>query len=120
MNFSRHRFQSIIIFTAVRWNVQFDLSYRDLEQLLQERGVEVDHTSIYRWVRKFSTKVKPEINRYRKYGEKWTVKEEPIQIKNTTQYLYEAIDPQGRTLDFLLSKKKDLKRAERFFEKVID
>ena len=119
MNFSRHRFQSIIIFTAVRWNLQFDLSFRDLEHLLKERGIEVDHTSIYRWVRKFASKIKPELSKYRKYTEKWEVKQEAIQIKDNSQYLYEAVDQNGHTLDFLLSKKKDFKRAERFFSKVL-
>lgn len=121
MNFSRHRFKSIVIFTSVRWNLQFGLSYRDLEELLKERGVDVDHTSIYRWVRKFASKVKPELPKYRKYtGDSWKVKDEAIQVKDEQYYLYEAVDKNGHTLDFLLSKRKDKNKAERFFQKTIE
>lgn len=120
LNFSRHRFQSVIIFTAVRWNLQFDLSYRDLEHLLRERGVDVDHTSIYRWVKKFASKVKSELSRYKYYTGSWSLAEEELHVKETTKYLYQAQDECGLTLDFMLCNKKDKRKAQRFFSQVID
>jgi IS6 family transposase len=96
------------------------LSYRDLEEMMQERGVEVDHSTINRWVLKYAPELDKRIRPHLKLtNDSWRVDETYIKIKGVWKYLYRAVDSQGNTLDFMLSAKRDGKAAVRFFRKVL-
>jgi IS6 family transposase len=102
------------------WTHRYPLSYRNLEEMMAERGVEVDHSTINRWVLKFA----PELNkRLRPHlsetNNSWRVDETYIEIKGEWKYLYHAVDSKGNTLDFMMSAKRDGKAAARFFRKVL-
>jgi transposase-like protein len=110
-----------IILQAVRWYCRYALSYRDIEELMLERGVEVDHTTIYRWVQQYGTEID---RRCRPHllptNDSWRVDETYIRVKGAWKYLYRAVDSVGNTLDFLLTAKRDAKAAERFFWKTLN
>ncbi|HEY9599333.1 MAG TPA: IS6 family transposase [Allocoleopsis sp.] len=109
-----------IILLNVRWYCRYALSYRDLEEMMQERGVEVDHSTINRWVLKYAPELDKRIRPYLKpTNDSWRVDETYIKIKGVWKYLYRAVDSEGNTLDFMLSAKRDSKAAERFFRKVL-
>jgi transposase, IS6 family len=116
----RHFFPEIIL-QAVRWYCRYALSYRDIEELMRERGIEVDHTTIYRWVQQYGTEID---RRCRLHllptNDSWRVDETYIRVKGAWKYLYRAVDSEGNTLDFLLSAKRDAKAAKRFFRKVLN
>lgn len=118
--FKWRHFQAEIILLNVRWYLRYPLSYRHLEEMMRERGLSIDHTTIYRWVVAYS----PEINqRSRKYlrpsNDSWRVDETYIQVKGTWKYLYRAIDSEGQTIDFLLTAKRDASAAKRFLKKAL-
>ena len=109
-----------IILLNVRWYCRYTLSYRDLEEMMQERGVEVDHSTINRWVLKYAPELDKRIRPYLKpTNDSWRTDETYIKIKGEWKYLYRAVDSKGNTLDFLLSAKRDGKAAARFFRKVL-
>jgi len=104
----------------VRWYLSYPLSYRQVTEMVNERGIEVDHTTIYRWVQEYS----PEIDkRFRSHlrptNDSWRVDETYILVKGKQKYLYRAVDSAGNTLDFLLTAKRDAKAAKRFFRKTL-
>lgn len=109
-----------IILLNVRWYCRYSLSYRDLEEMMLERGVEVDHTTIYRWVQAYAPELDKRIRSHLSAtNDSWKVDETYIKVKGTWKYLYRAIDSEGNTLDFMLSAKRDAKAAKRFFEKIL-
>ncbi len=109
----RH-FQSELILLNVRWYLRYSLSYRDLAEMMLERGVTVHHTTIYRWVQAYSPELDQRCRRYlRPTNDSWRVDETYIKIKGVWKYLYRAVDSEGNTLDFLLSAKRDAKAAKR-------
>jgi transposase-like protein len=119
--FKWRHFQSDLILLNVRWYWRYSLSYRDLEEMMQERGVNVDHSTICRWVQAYA----PEIDkRMRPHlsptNDSWRVDETYIKVKGEWKYLYRAVDSQGNTLDFMLSAKRDVRSAERFFRKTLN
>ena len=104
----------------VRWYSRYSLSYRDLEEMMLERGVEVDHTTIYRWVQAYAPEVDKRIRPHLSpTNDSWKFDETYIKVKGAWKYLYRAIDSKGHTLDFMLSAKRDAKAAKRFFKKVL-
>lgn len=118
--FKWRHFQAEIILLGVRWYLRYSLSYRDLEEIMLERGVKVDHTTIYRWVQTYA----PELDKrcrphLRSTNDSWRVDETYIKVKGQWKYLYRAVDSAGNTLDFMLSAKRDAKAAKRFFRKVL-
>jgi IS6 family transposase len=118
--FKWRHFLPEIILLNVRWYCRYSLSYRDLEEMMQERGVEVDHSMINRWVLKYASELEKRIRPYLKpANDSWRVDETYIKIKGEWKYLYRAVDSEGNTLDFLLSAKRDSKAAARFFRKVL-
>jgi transposase-like protein len=115
----RHHKQGIIL-QCVRWYVAYSLSYRDLEELMQERGYAVDHSSIHRWVVYFAPRIEKAFRKNKKrVGHRWRLDETYIKIKGEWKYLYRAVDKQGDTVDFLLTAHHDKKAPRRFLNKAI-
>jgi transposase-like protein len=109
-----------IILLNVRWYCRYSLSYRDLEEMMAEREVEVDHSTINRWVLKYAPELDKRIRRHlNSTNDSWRVDETYIQVKGAWKYLYRAVDSIGNTLDFMLSAKRDGVAAARFFRKVL-
>ena len=118
--FKHHRFPKSIILQAVYFKLRFTLSYRDVEELLQIRGVEVDHSTIQRWVFKFSPEVEKNMNkRKRQVGSSWRMDETYIKVGGKDRYLCRAVDKFGNTVDFLLTKRRMKGSAQKFLNKAI-
>jgi transposase-like protein len=109
-----------MIVLAVRWYLRFALSYRDVEELLAERGVEVDHVTIYRWVQRF-TPLLAEAARPCRHavGGRWQVDETYVKVAGRWRYVYRAIDQFGQVIDVFVSARRDAKAARQFFEQAI-
>jgi putative transposase len=106
IDFKGHRFEKDIILVCVRWYVAYPLSYRNLEEMMTEQGVQVDHTNIYRWVQKFAPQLEAELRRSgnkRPVGRSWRMDETDIKVNGWWKYLYRAVDKAGQTIDFLLT-----------------
>ena len=97
------------------------MSYRNLEEMLAERGVAVDHSNVYRWVQKFTPQLEAAFRKGQKrpVGTRWRMDETYIKIKGQWKYLYRAVDRDGQTIDFLLTAHRDRKAALRFFKKAV-
>lgn len=116
----RH-FEKTIILMAVRWYLRYGLSYRDLAELMMERGVKVDHRTIYRWVQKYAAEVEKRTRPYLKStNDSYRVDETYIKVRGRWRYLYRAVDSKGNTIDFLLTAKRDKEAAKRFFRKMMN
>ena len=116
--FRGFRFPAEVILWAVRWYLQFPISYRDLERMLADRGVQVDHTTMYRWVQRFAPELEKRMRRHlRPCLWSWHVDETYLRVDGQWRYLYRAVDGAGQTIDFLLSAKRDKKAAKRFFRR---
>jgi transposase, IS6 family len=119
--FKWRHFLPEIILLNVRWYCRYALSYRNLEEMMQERGVEVDHSTINRWVLKYAPELDKRIRPHLKLtNDSWRVDETYIKIKGVWKYLYRAVDSAGNTLDFMLSATRDGNAAARFFRKVLN
>jgi transposase-like protein len=119
--FKWRHFQADIILCAVRWYLRYASSYRDVEKLLRERGVWVDHTTVFRWVQRYAPELDKRCRPYlRPTNDSHRVDETYIKIKKQWYYLYRAVDSTGATLDFTLSATRDADAAEQFFRKVLD
>jgi transposase-like protein len=115
----RHHQQEIIL-QCVRWYVAYGLSYRDLEELMQERGYTVDHSTIQRWVVHYAPRIEKAFrNSKKRTGLRWRLDETYVKIKGAWKYLYRAVDKKGDTVDFLLTAKRDMKAAQRFLSKAV-
>jgi putative transposase len=121
IDFKGHRFVKEIILTCVRWYLAYPLSYRNLEEMMAERGIEVDHSNIYRWVQKFTPQLEAAFRKGKKRtaGKSWRMDETYIKVKGQWKYLYRAVDKDGQTIDFLLTARRDKKAALRFFKKAV-
>ena len=109
-----------MILQCVRWYVAYSLSYHDLEELMQERGYEVDHSTIQRWVVYYAPRIEKAFRKNKKRtGLRWRLDETYIKINGEWKYLFRAVDKQGNTIDFLLTAKRDTKAARRFLDKAI-
>ena len=118
--FPGFRFPSDVIVVAVRWYLRFGLSYRDVEELLAERGVEVDHVTVYRWVRRFTPLLAEAARPYRHaVGDRWFVDETYVKVAAKWRYVYRAIDQFGQVIDVLVSARRDTMAAHRFFQRTI-
>lgn len=118
--FKWRHFQSEIILLCVRWYLRYSLSYRDLEEIMQERGLSVDHSTIFRWVQRYAPEVDKRCRPHLKAcQDSWKVDETYIKIKKVWMYLYRAVDSEGNTLEFLLSPTRDAEAAKRFFCKAL-
>src|SRR6201995_1467132 len=116
--FKGRHFDHEIIILCVRWYLTFKLSSRDLVQMMAERGIGLAHTTILRWVQRYVPDFEKRWNQYaRAVGDSWRVDETYIKVKGQWVYLYRAVDKQGRTVDFLLSKRREVGAAKRFFSR---
>jgi transposase, IS6 family len=105
---------------AVRWYLRYGLSYRDVEELLAERGITVDHVTIYRWVQRFTPEFIEAARPCRQApGDRWFADETYLKIAGTWTYLYRAVDQHGQVIDVLLSARRDLAAARRFFTRAL-
>jgi transposase-like protein len=109
-----------LIVLSVRWYLRFALSYRDVEELLAERGIQVDHTTVYRWVQRF-TPLLAEAARPCRHavGDRWQVDETYVRVAGRWRYVYRAIDQFGQVIDVFVSMRRDANAARRFFERAI-
>lgn len=120
INFKGAHYPKSVIRYAVYFYVRFGVSYRDLEEIMAERGVPVDHATLNRWIGKYAGAVADEAHRRKRpTGYSWRMDETYIKVKGKWTYLYRAIDKQGQTLDFMLSERRDEAAATAFFAKTI-
>jgi transposase-like protein len=118
--FKGRHFDGEIIVLCVRWYLSFKLSSRDLIQMMSERGIFLAHTTILRWVQRYVPEFEKRWNRYaRPVNGSWRCDETYIKVKGRWTYLYRAVDKYGQTVDFLLSERRDVAAAKRFFSRAI-
>jgi transposase-like protein len=118
--FAGFRFPPDVIVLAVRWYLRFGLSYRDVEELLAERGAEVDHVTIYRWVMQFTPLLGDAARPCRHaVGDRWQVDETYVKVAGRWQYVYRAVDQFGQVVDVYVSPRRDARAARRFFERAV-
>jgi transposase, IS6 family len=109
-----------VILMAVGWYLRFSLSYRDVEELLIERGLNTDHVTVWRWVQRYAPELERRLRAHLKSTNKsWRVDETFVRVKGKWAYLYRAVDSTGATIDFLLSAQRDAAAAKRFFQKAL-
>lgn len=121
LSFKWKHFKQDIILLLVRWYLAYSLSYRDVEELALERGLQVDHSTVHRWVVEYSPKLEEAFRKRHKRatGASWRMDETYIKVKGRWVYLYRAVDKEGNTIDFMLSEKRDEPAASDFFVKAI-
>ena len=105
---------------AVRWYLRYGLSYRDVQELLAERGMDVDHVTIYRWVQRFTPLVIDAARPCRhSVGDRWFVDETYVRVAGVWRYVYRAVDQNGQVIDVNVSKRRNVDAATRFFETML-
>ena len=118
--FKWRQFEPQVILMAVGWYLRFSLSYRDVEELVRERGLCVDHVTVWRWVQRYAPEIERRLRPHLKPTNKsWRVDETYIRVKGKWTYLYRAVDSTGAGIDFLLSARRDAAAAKRFFQKAL-
>src|SRR5438270_7642730 len=118
--FKGRHFDHEIIILCVRWYLSFKLSSRDLVLMMSERGIALAHTTILGWVQRYVPEFEKRWNQYaRGVGGSWRCDDTYIKVKGRWTYLYRAVDKHGRTVDFLLSERRDVAAAKRFFRKAV-
>ena len=115
--FRGRHFEDEIIILCVRWYLRYSLSYRDLEEMMAERGLSLDHSTIWRWVQRYAPILNQRIRReLRGRNGSWRVDETYIRVAGKWTYLYRAVDSEGNTIDFMLSPDRDLTAAKHFLQ----
>jgi len=118
--FKWRHFEPEIIRMCVRWYCRFQLSYRDLEEMMRERGLDVHHSTVWRWVQTYAPEINKRIRPHLKMsGASYRVDETYIKVGKSCKYLYRAMDKEGNTIEFMLSAKRDISAAKRFFKKLM-
>ena len=118
--FKWKHYQPDIIVLTVRWYLRYNLSFRDLVEMMEERRLPLAHTTIMRWVHQYGPELDKRIRRHLKQtNDSWRVEETYIKVKRQWMYLYRAVDSEGNMIDFYLSKKKNHKAAKRFFKNAL-
>jgi transposase, IS6 family len=109
-----------VILLCVRWYCRYQLSYRDVEEMMRERGLDVDHSTVFRWVQRYAPEINKRIRPHLKMsGTSYRVDETYIKVGKQCKYPYRAVDKQGQTIEFMLSAKRDVSAAKRFFKKMM-
>ncbi|MGF9846641.1 IS6 family transposase [Priestia megaterium] len=118
--FEWKHYQPDIILLTVRCYLRYNLSFRDLVEMMEERGLSIAHTTIMRWVHQYGPELDKRVRRHLKpTNDSWRVDETYVKVKGQWMYLYRAVDSEGNTIDFYLSKTRDHKAAKRFFKKAL-
>ncbi|GAA5202094.1 hypothetical protein GCM10023322_83260 [Rugosimonospora acidiphila] len=118
--FAGFRLPPEVIVVAVRWYLRYNLSYRDVEELLVERGIEVDHVTVFRWVQRF-TPLLADAARFSRHspGDRWFVDETYVKVNGVWRYVYRAIDQYGKVIDVLVSTRRNADAARKFFRRAL-
>ncbi len=120
LSFKGCHFEKAFILLCTRWYLAYPLSYRNIEEIMEERGVDVDHSTLNRWVLKFTPFIEKAFRRKKRpVGLSWRMDETYVFVKGEWKYLYRAVDKEGLTIDFILTAKRDRKAALRFLKKAI-
>ena len=120
ISFKGRHFPKDVILMAVRWKVAYPLSYRQIEEMMEERGVELDHSIVQKWVVHYAPQLESAFRaRKRAVGSSWRMDETYLKVKGEDVYLYRAVDTEGNTVDFMVSRKRDKAAALAFFKKAI-
>jgi IS6 family transposase len=118
--FWKCKFDAQVIVTSVRWYLRFSLSLRDLEELMAERGLSVDHTTIWRWVQRYAPEVYRKLHgAVKRKSTTWHMDETFIRVAGKWMYLFRAVDSHGQTVDFYLSETRDRQAAKLFLHKAL-
>jgi transposase, IS6 family len=118
--FKWKHYEAEIILLTVRWYLRYSLSFRNVVEMMEERGLYLAHTTIMRWVHQYGPELEKRIRRHLKQtNDSWKVDETYIKIRGKWRYLYRAVDSEGKTIDFLLCARRDRKAAKRFFRKAL-
>ena len=118
--FKRRRFPAEIILLCVRWYCKYGISYRDLAEMMQERGVEVDSSTIYRWVQRYAPEIEKRVRQYQGFRSgSWRVDETYVRVGGRWKYLFRAVDKHGQLIDFMLSDRRNTRAAYRFLRKAL-
>ncbi|MFP7736649.1 IS6 family transposase [Priestia aryabhattai] len=118
--FKRKHYQPAIILLNVRWYLRYNLSFRDLVEMLEERGLSIAHTTIMRWVHQYAPELDERVRHHLKStNDSWRVDDIYIKVKGKWVYLYRAVDSKGHTIDFYLSESRDKQAAKHFFKKAL-
>src|SRR3954452_11928792 len=118
--FKYRHYQAEIILLCLRWYLRYSLSYRDLEEMMAERGLSVDHTTIYRWVQHYAPILEKRCRaKLRPTNDSWRVDETYVKVKGVWMYRYRAVDSDGNRVEFMLSPTRDGQSAKRFFRKAL-
>lgn len=105
---------------AVRWYLRYGLSYRDVEELLIKRGIDVDHVTIHRWAQRFTPLlINAARSRRRSVGGRWFVDETYVKVAGKWCYVYRAVDEHGQVIDVFVSQRRNITAARTFFERVL-
>jgi transposase-like protein len=122
-DFKWRHFQGESILWAVRWYCKYGISYRELEEMMKERGIDVDHSTIYRWVQHYAPEIEQRLRwQWRRSGLKrsWRIDETYLKVKGKWVYLYRAVNSEGNTLNSYLSHTRNAKAAKRFLGKALN
>jgi len=115
--FRGRHFEDEVIILCVRWYLRYSLSYRDLKEMMAERGLAVDHSTVWRWVQRYAPMLNQRLSReLRRRNRSWRVDETYIRVAGRWTYLYRAVDSEGNTIDFMLSPHRDLIAAKHFLQ----
>ena len=118
--FKRRRFPAEIILLCVRWYCRYGISYRDLEEMMAERGVAVDHVTLYRWIQRYAPELEKRVRWYQGHrSPSWRVDETYVRVGGKWKYLFRAVDKHGQLIDFMLSDRRNTKAARRFLAKAL-
>ena len=118
--FKWRHFEPELILLCVRWYLRYQLSYRDVEEMMRERGLSVDHSTAFRWVQRYAPEINKRMRPHLKLaGASYRVDETYVKVGKQWKYLYRALDKEGNTIEFMLSAKRDISAAKRFFKKVM-
>jgi transposase-like protein len=118
--FKGRHFDRSVILLCVRWYLAYGLSLRNLEEMMAERGISVDHATIHRWIIRYSPELLERFNRRKRaVSRKWHVDETYIKVRGQWRYLYRAVDSDGDTLEFWFSERRNLAAAKRFLARAL-
>lgn len=119
-SFKWRHYEPAIILLCVRWYCSYQLSYRDVAEMMRERGLDVGHSTVFRRVQRYSTEINKRMRQHLKMsGASFRVDETYIKVGKSRKYLYRAVDKEGQTIEFMLSAKRDVSAAKRFFRKML-